>query len=71
MQDRFDKAMDPVMRPIQEIMFKAMNEDMDNLIIPPPGISRDGSRVGNYSWSPRQGSANGNEFIFLRTPEAC
>ncbi|MEO1888551.1 MAG: alpha/beta hydrolase [Cycloclasticus sp.] len=40
MQDRFDKAMDPKMRPIQEIMFKAMNEDMDKLIIPPPVLNR-------------------------------
>jgi len=37
MQDRFDKAMDPKMRPIQEIMFKAMNEEMNTvLVIPPP-----------------------------------
>ncbi len=40
MQDRFEKAMDPKMRPIQEIMFKAMNEDMDKLIIPPPVLNR-------------------------------
>lgn len=40
MQDRFEKAMDPTMRPIQEIMFKAMDEDMDKLIIPPPVLNR-------------------------------
>lgn len=40
MQDRFDKAMDPKIRPIQEIMFKAMNEDMDKLIIPAPVLNR-------------------------------
>ncbi|HAI96003.1 MAG: 2-hydroxy-6-oxo-6-phenylhexa-2,4-dienoate hydrolase [Cycloclasticus sp.] len=37
MQDRFDKAMDPKIRPIQEVMFKAMNAEMNTvLVIPPP-----------------------------------
>ena len=40
MQDRFEKAMDPAIKPIQEIMFKAMNEDMDKLIIPEPVLNR-------------------------------
>jgi len=40
MQDRFEKAMDPAIKPIQEIMFKAMNEDMDKLIIPAPVLNR-------------------------------
>jgi len=40
MEDRFAKAMDPEMRPIQEVMFKAMNEGMDKLIIPPEVLGR-------------------------------
>jgi 2-hydroxymuconate-semialdehyde hydrolase len=39
-QERYARAMDPVLRPIQEIMFKAMKTDMDSLIIPPPVLNR-------------------------------
>lgn len=39
-QERFAKAMDPELRPIQELMFKAMNEGMDSIIIPPPVLNR-------------------------------
>lgn len=38
--DRFEKAMNPETRDVQKIMFEAMVEDMEKLIIPAPVLNR-------------------------------
>ncbi|MCG2634309.1 MAG: alpha/beta fold hydrolase [Gammaproteobacteria bacterium] len=39
-QTRFSTATDPKIRAVQEVMFKAMKEGMDELILPPSALSR-------------------------------